>query len=106
MGINVSIPLITEEEWETMNNSFEDFVNGFIKTYVKDKDLLIAQTITKRLDKQKKDLIKYLEDKLEELKAKQTNCVLNLDYDVAEYTSFEIKAYQDILERVKSGKYE
>ena len=57
------------------------------------------------LNQDKENLIKYLEDKIKELKdAKEfTDKVIQ---ESSAYESGTIDAYQDILERVKSGKYE
>lgn len=65
-------------------------------------DLLLKYN---KLEKEKDDLIKYLEDKIKiEKDAKEfTDKVL---YESSAYESGLINAYQDILERVRSGKYE
>lgn len=44
----ISVPLITDEEIRNMDNYFEDIVNEFTKSYVKEKDLLIAQHIMQK----------------------------------------------------------
>jgi len=54
------------------------------------------------LIKEKQKLVKYLENKIEELHKEYGNWIYDKDYQ--ENGLYE--AYQDILERVRSGKYE
>lgn len=94
----ISVPLITDEEIRNMDNYFEDIVNEFTKSYVKEKDLLIAQHIMQKqqnkisqlesdnyeLNNRINDLLdnipkSKLKDKIEELnkKVKDYQCVEN-----------------------------
>ena len=52
----IEIPLITEAELRTINNNFESIIKQITETFVKDKDLAIAQYIIK---KQQEELDKY-----------------------------------------------
>lgn len=54
--IKATMPLITNEELETIDNNLHDIVNEFIKKTVKDKDLLISQYIIKKLEEENKQL--------------------------------------------------
>ncbi len=53
-----------------------------------------------KLNGEKEDLIKYLENKIRILKNKGASYGLTIDYDIAEYIDNKIEAYQDILERL------
>lgn len=44
----ISMPLIADEEIRNIDNNFEDIVNEFTKSYVKEKDLVIAQHIMQK----------------------------------------------------------
>lgn len=59
--------------------------------------------------REKENLIKYLEDKIKffEDKINKLNIPnVYIHFDIAEMYRDKIKIYQDILERVKSGKYD
>ena len=47
-AIKASIPLISEEELRIIDNNFGDIVNQFIKQFIKNKDIAIAQHIIQR----------------------------------------------------------
>ena len=47
-AIKASIPLISEEELRIIDNNFDDIVNQFIKQFIKNKDIAIAQHIIQR----------------------------------------------------------
>lgn len=65
----ISMPLITDEDIRKIDNNFENIVKEFTKSYVKEKDLVLAQYIMKKqqdkLDKLASDKQKLIE-KLEE----------------------------------------
>ena len=44
----ISVPLINDEEIRNIDNNFEDIVNEFTKSYVREKDLVIAQHIMQK----------------------------------------------------------
>ncbi len=55
---------------------------------------------------EKDNLIKYLEDMIAHLKQCQSMAIESRYTEDAKYFNLRISSYQDILERVKSGKYE
>lgn len=67
----ISMPLITDEDIRKIDNNFENIVKEFTKSYVKEKDLVLAQYIMKKqqdkLDKLESDTQKLIE-KLEKIK--------------------------------------
>ena len=52
------------------------------------------------------ELIKYLEDKIKKLKDECASYGHLIDKDTIHKFELQINDYQDILERLKSGKYE
>lgn len=54
----------------------------------------------------KDNLIKYLEDKIKKLKDECASLGHIIDKDTMQKFDLQINAYQDVLERLKSGKYE
>lgn len=58
------------------------------------------------LELREEKLIKFLEDKIKRLREKGASYGLTIDYDIAEYIDTKIEAYKDILERMRSGKYD
>jgi len=61
--IKVSIPLINDIELKEIDNLYNDIADKYIKTYVKEKDLVIAQYIIKKLREENQQLKKELENK-------------------------------------------
>ena len=64
----ISMPLITDEDIRKIDNNFENIVKEFTKSYVKEKDLVLAQYIMKKqqdkldqLESDKQKLIEKLE---------------------------------------------
>ena len=67
----ISMPLITDEDIRKIDNNFENIVKEFTKSYVKEKDLVLAQYIMKKqqdkldqLESDKQKLIEKLEKKI------------------------------------------
>lgn len=62
----------------------------------------------KQMKQKKYNLIKYLEDSIKELKKAQRILYENINIKLVEKATVNssIRSYQDILERLKSGKYE
>lgn len=54
----------------------------------------------------KQKLIKYIEDKIEELKDECASFGHLIDRDTIHKYNLQIKLYEDLLERIKSDKYE
>lgn len=84
--LSVSIPLITDEEIRKIDNNFEFIVKEFTKSFVKEKDLVLAQYIMKKqqdkidkLESDKQKLIEKLEEDKETLKKENADGTLQ-DY--------------------------
>ena len=67
----ISMPLVTDEDIRKIDNNFENIVKEFTKSYVKEKDLVLAQYIMKnqqdkldQLESDKQKLIEKLEEKI------------------------------------------
>lgn len=74
------------------------------ETYrLEDENSLMSQAVM-QLQQEKKDLIKYIEDEIEELSEEIRE--VELDGFSSEHRKIQKDIYEDILERVKSGKYE
>lgn len=65
----ISMPLITDEDIRKIDNNFENIVKEFTKSYVKEKDLVLAQYIMKKqqdkLDNLESDKQKLIEKLIE-----------------------------------------
>lgn len=61
---------------------------------------------TQKLEKEKRDLIKYLEDKLTELKLQWKRFKVTDEHEKANEVYQQGKIYQEILDKVKEGNYE
>ena len=83
----ISMPLITDEDIRKIDNNFENIVKEFTKSYVKEKDLVLAQYIMKKqqdkLDQLESDKQKLIE-KLEEDKETLINKIIELDKKIKE----------------------
>ena len=68
-AFKISMPLITDEDMRKIDNNFENIVKEFTKSYVKERDLVLAQYVMKKqqdkIDKLESDKQKLI-DKLEE----------------------------------------
>lgn len=70
-AFKISMPLITDEDIRKIDNNFENIVKEFTKSYVKEKDLVLAQHIMKKqqdkldqLEADKQKLIEKLEERI------------------------------------------
>ncbi|MCI8346606.1 MAG: hypothetical protein HFJ12_01485 [Bacilli bacterium] len=106
------VKIYNEHQMGAMLNSgkmqFENFYKDELITFLK-----FSINENKRLKHDKENLIKYLEDKIKETKEHKEFIYKNYDIFNNELPkkSFDedillIRKYKDILERVKSGKYE
>lgn len=77
-----------------------DTYNKLEETIVK-KDFEIS-----RLQDEKQNLIKYLEDKIEESKKKVKEYNEEMEWKWQIWEEHYIKIYQEILDKVKEGNYE
>lgn len=75
--LKISVPLITNEELRNIDNNFESIINKFTKSYVKEKELAIAQYIMQKqqnkieqLESKEQKLIEKLENRIKELNNK------------------------------------
>lgn len=66
--------------------------------------IAILEVENAEFKKKQRDLIKYLEDKIYELS--KIICENELNRYSSNYEEIQKETYQDILERLKSGKYE
>ena len=87
ISYKITMPLIDTEELQRIDNNYNELVDEFIKQFVKEKDMIIAQRIMMNLRKenkqydslmqkvesQQKKFIEYLEDYIEVLKSQQEN---------------------------------
>ena len=87
----ISMPLITDEDIRKIDNNFENIVKEFTKSYVKEKDLVLAQYIMKKqqdkLDNLESDKQKLIE-KLEEII--QDNKMSDREYQFKRELALEI----------------
>lgn len=105
----ISVPLITDEEIRNIDNNFESIVNEFTKSYVKEKELVIAQHIMQKqqdkidkLESDKQKLIEKLEEDIEkDNKELNKSNVLNYRNMVL---ATRILAKQEILSILKGEK--
>lgn len=107
----ISMPLITDEDIRKIDNNFENIVKEFTKSYVKEKDLVLAQYIMKKqqdkldnLESDKQKLIEKLEEDISELEALNDNYT---DADIIEgiYTTRgQIIKTREILSILKGEK--
>lgn len=82
--LSVSIPLITDEEIRKIDNNFEFIVKEFTKSFVKEKDLVLAQYIMKKqqdkIDKLESDKQKLIEKLEEDVKSNNKSMTDVLNY--------------------------
>lgn len=69
--IKATMPLITDDELNTIDNNLHSITDDFLKHMIRDKELYLAQYIMKKLGEENQDLKKQLE------KTKATNKVLS-----------------------------
>ena len=58
ISYKITIPLIDTEELQRIDNHYNELVDKFIKQFVKEKDMIIAQRIMMNLRKENKLLLK------------------------------------------------
>lgn len=116
-AIKASIPLISEEELRIIDNNFDNIVNQFIKQLIQNKDIAIAQHITRRqqaelekkdieitkLKKHNKDLLRKLRNRVKEVKKltkyslyKKEFAKLNREIEKKDKIIDEMASYIDI----------
>ena len=105
----ISVPLITDEEIRNIDNNFEDIVNEFTKSYVKEKDLVIAQHIMQKqqnkisqLESDNYELNNRINDYIEErqkLIEKLEEVCEKVDNEMADFEVIDLK--HKILEILK-----
>lgn len=87
----ISMPLITDEDIRKIDNNFENIVKEFTKSYVKEKDLVLAQYIMKKqqdkLDQLESDKQKLIEKLEEVLKSIKQDGIYGYDEDILEILS-------------------
>lgn len=85
----ISVPLISNEEIRNIDNNFENIIEEFTKSYVKEKELVIAQYIMQKqqnkidqLESEKQKLIEKLEEDKKEInkKIKKNNKIINMEW--------------------------
>ena len=118
ISYKITMPLIDTEELQRIDNNYNELVDEFIKQFVKEKDMIIAQRIMMNLRKenkqydslmqkvesQQKKFIEYLEDYIEVLKSQQEN-VNGLDI-LEEETLFILEETLEKYKEIIGGKYE
>lgn len=109
-AVKISVPLITDDELRNIDNNFESIVEEFTKSYVKEKELVIAQYIMQK----QQDKIDKLEQSNQKLIEKLEDDIEN-NYTIKNYTGnsycivgceeIEVKEYaQEILSLLKGEK--
>lgn len=103
----ISMPLITEEDKRKIDNNFETIVAEFTKSYVKEKDLILAQYVMQK----QQDKIDYLESREQKLIEKLEEDIVNITKTMQDgkhcddYSRCRLKAYRtktkEILEILK-----
>lgn len=92
----ISIPMIIDDELRNIDNNFESIVKEFTKSYVKEKDLLIAQHIMK---KQQDKIDKLESDKqklVEQLKTVKQKVVEEDDIDIQSMREMTLDEVEDV----------
>lgn len=89
----ISMPLITDEDIRKIDNNFENIVKEFTKSYVKEKDLVLAQYIMKKqqdkLDQLESDKQKLIENLAEENKQLEHD-ILTMSIDTGNKYSLKL----------------
>lgn len=65
-AIKVTMPLITDDELNVIDNNLHSITDDFLKYKIRDKDLYLAQYIMKKLEKENQEL-KVLNRRYEEV---------------------------------------
>ena len=71
ISYKITMPLINDEELQRIDNNYNELVDEFIKQFVKEKDMIIAQRIMMNLRKENKQLLRENEKLKEQLKQKE-----------------------------------
>lgn len=120
-AFKISVPLITDEEIRNIDNNFENIVNEFTKSYVKEKDLVIAQHIMQKqqnkisqlesdnyeLNNRINDYIEERRELIDKLEEDIENSTRGLDTNILlikEYYKNKIEYAQEILSILKGEK--
>ena len=108
ISYKITMPLIDTEELQRIDNNYNELVDEFIKQFVKEKDMIIAQRIMMNLRKenkqydslmqkvesQQKKFIEYLEEPIKIITdGNPTN--------ISEYTAGKLDALKEILSKYK-----
>ena len=84
ISYKITMPLIDDEELQRIDNHYNELVDEFIKQFVKEKDMIIAQRIMMNLRKENKQL--HIENqKLKEKIKKIVEHAYGTDMLVSEY---------------------
>lgn len=84
ISYKITMPLIDTEELQRIDNHYNELVDEFIKQFVKEKDMIIAQRIMMNLRKENKLLLEE-NQKLKEKIKKIVEYAYGTDMLVSEY---------------------
>ena len=73
--LKISMPLITDEEIRMIDNNFENIVKEFTKSFLKEKELVLAQYV---MQKQ--------QDKIDQLESDKQKLIEKLEKDIVNIT--------------------
>lgn len=79
---------------------------GYGKTFFQNRIKQAYKSGKEESFRERDNLIKYLEEKIQRLKDECASLGHIIDKDTMQKFDLQINVYQDILERLKSGKYE
>lgn len=106
-GFKISMPIITNQEELRIDNFFHEILDEILEKQIKLREDAIAQRLlmnvykeNKQLQQERENLIKYLEDTIEELECDDVD-----DEEMRGYLIQRRSDFKEILEKV-CGKYE
>ncbi|MGN1269360.1 MAG: hypothetical protein ACI4UU_00600 [Clostridia bacterium] len=107
--LKISMPLITDEDIRRIDNNFETIVKEFTKSYVKEKDLVLAQYVMQKqqdkIDQLESDKQKLI-DKLEKANREDTESVKYYEKmrRSCQEDSFYKKSYQTQIHKLNAKR--
>lgn len=102
ISYKITMPLINNEELQRIDNTYNKLVDEFIKQFVKEKDMIIAQRIMMNLRKENKLLLEENQKLKEKIDKIQTIANYEYDfYDSAEELMEDIRKILGILSEVE-----
>ena len=97
ISYKITMPLINNEELQRIDNTYNELVDKFIKQFVKEKDMIIAQRIMMNLSKENKQLLEENQELKLQLKG-TTHC-----YDEEEHKRLQ-EENQELKKQLEVGE--